>query len=96
MAAVPYPNFPDKHAAAPLVTPQRSLDYARARGRLIDFEAPAGVLIVYRRSLMARLVAREIAAQRFEVSLQQVVARILEVEDAARDRNRWDAGRVTR
>ena len=54
---MPYPNFPDKHAAAPLVTPQRFLDYARASGRLINFQAPKGVLLVYDRPLMARLVA---------------------------------------
>jgi uridine phosphorylase len=55
---VPYPNFPGKHTAAPLVTPQRYLDDARASGRLVDFTPPRGVLMVYRRSLMARLVER--------------------------------------
>jgi uridine phosphorylase len=39
------------------VTPQRYLDYARSSGRLVGFQAPKGVLLVYRRSLMARLVA---------------------------------------
>jgi hypothetical protein len=60
---VPYPNFPDKHVAAPLVTPQRFLDYVRSSGRLVGFEAPKGVLLVYRRSLMARLVENHAAEQ---------------------------------
>jgi uridine phosphorylase len=58
---VPYPNFPDKHRAAPLVTPQRFLDFARSSGRLADFKAPNGVLLVYRRSLLARLVESQAA-----------------------------------
>jgi len=58
---VPYPNFADKHAAAPLVTPQRYLEYARASGRLVDFTPPRGVLLVYRRSLMAQLIESEAA-----------------------------------
>ena len=53
--AVPYPNFPDKHLATPLVTPQRFLEYARASGRLEGFEPPKGVLLIYKRSLMASL-----------------------------------------
>src|SRR5919109_2940240 len=53
---MPSPNFPEKHTAAPLVTPRRFLDYARASGRLVDFTPPKGVLLVYRRSLAARLV----------------------------------------
>jgi hypothetical protein len=53
---MPYPNFPDKHVAAPLVTPRRFLDYARSLGHLADFQAPRGVLLVYRRSLMASLI----------------------------------------
>jgi uridine phosphorylase len=56
---VPYPNFPAKHLGSPLVTPQRFLDYARTRGQLADFEAPAGVLLLYRRSAMASLIQRE-------------------------------------
>src|SRR5207245_6135088 len=53
---VPYPNFPDKHLATPLVTPQRFLEYARASGCLEGFEPPKGVLLIYKRSLMASLV----------------------------------------
>jgi uridine phosphorylase len=53
---VPYPNFPGKHVGAPLVTPARFLEYAREKGRLTDFSVPSGVLLVYRPSLMARLL----------------------------------------
>jgi uridine phosphorylase len=60
---VPYPNFPGKHVGAPLVTPARFLQYAREKGRLTDFAVPRGVLLIYRRSLMARLVDLH-AAQR--------------------------------
>jgi uridine phosphorylase len=60
---VPYPNFPDKHLGSPLVTPQRFLDYARARSQLADFDPPAGVLLLYQRSAMASLIQREEAEQ---------------------------------
>jgi len=59
--AVPYPNFPGKHVGAPLVTPRRFLEYARASGQLVDFTAPTGVLLVYRRSLMAQLIRSQAA-----------------------------------
>lgn len=58
---MPYPNFPDKHLATPFVTAQRALESARAEGRLQDFAAPKGVLLVYKRSLMASLVDRHAA-----------------------------------
>jgi len=58
---VSYPNFPDKHLAAPLVTPQRFLEHARARGHLANFTPPKGVLLVYRRSLLASLIESEAA-----------------------------------
>lgn len=58
---MPYPNFPEKYAAKPLVTPRRFLDYARATGRLGEFTAPRGVLLVYQRSLMAELVRNHAA-----------------------------------
>ena len=61
--AVPYPNFPDKHLATPLVTPQRFLEYARASGRLEGFEPPKGVLLIYKRSLMASLVESHAAQE---------------------------------
>jgi uridine phosphorylase len=73
---VPYPNFPDKHAAAPLVTPQRFLDYARASGRLIDFQAPEGVLLVYERTLMARLVASYGAEDPTQIGLSYALWRL--------------------
>ncbi len=53
---VAYPNYPDKHAATALVTPGRFLEHIRANGHLENFVAPKGVLIVFRRSLMRRLV----------------------------------------
>ena len=61
--AVPYPNFPDKHLATPLVTPQRFLEYARGSGRLEGFEPPKGVLLIYKRSLMASLVESHAAQE---------------------------------
>ena len=61
--AVPYPNFPDKHLATPLVTPQRFLEYARASGCLEGFEPPKGVLLIYKRSLMASLVESHAAQE---------------------------------
>jgi uridine phosphorylase len=61
LGTVSYPNFPDKHLAAPLVTPQRFFEHVRARGHLADFTPPKGVLLVYRRSLMASLIESEAA-----------------------------------
>jgi uridine phosphorylase len=58
---VPYPNFHDKHLATALVTPQRFIEHARASGQLTDFTPPKGVLLVYRRSLMASLIEAEAA-----------------------------------
>ena len=59
---MPYPNFPGKHVGEPLVTPRRFiLEYARANGLLVDFTAPTGVLLVYRRSLLAELIRSQAA-----------------------------------
>ena len=47
-----FPNYPEKHHAEPLVTPQKNNEYKRSVGEADDAERPEAVILCYSRSLM--------------------------------------------
>jgi uridine phosphorylase len=59
---VTFPNYAAKHTSetTPLVTPERFVRHLRERGLVDDdFVAPAGVILLYQRPFVRRLLARE-------------------------------------
>src|SRR6266849_5270419 len=59
MASASYPNFAGKHAGEAIFTPADFAAYLRQVGALEDFQAPAGVVLCYQRSLYNHVLQLE-------------------------------------
>jgi uridine phosphorylase len=61
---MPFPNVAGKHAYDAFFGPHENIAYRKARGQWDDFPLPSGVIFVYQRSLLDRILASGPAERR--------------------------------